>query len=439
MTGRLFRAAASAAAIALGAGLLSAAGLAASGAVSPGGVSSGALSPGRGAGESSGGPPPPSGIPVGGLGPGGFTAAYDIRPLWNHGDLGQGQTLVFFEVDGYAPADLSGYAARFGLPAFASSLPRIGPVSPKIFGEAELDLEVAHAIAPDARLIYVNVAAFGGPVTAQFRRAFSTVARAYPGAIWSISLGQCETVMPPAGLAAANAAAGLAEQGGTTVYASSGDSGGLECLGVHQQDPAIPAQGISFPGDLPQVTSVGGTTLALTTAGRYQGEATWTEPLLSQGSTGGQSVVFQLPPWQRAPGVISSYLDGAICGAPAGSYCREVPDVSLDAAPATGAAVLTQGRWITTGGTSLATPVWAGSTALIDQYLEGRDERPVGFANPWLYRIAGGAARYPAFHDITAGTNDLYPAGPGYDMVTGLGSPDVWNLARDLAALTGRP
>ncbi len=288
---------------------------------------------------------------------------------------------------------------------------------------------MAHAIAPDARLIYVNVAAFGGPVTAQFRRAFSTVARAYPGAIWSISLGQCETVMPPAGLAAANAAAGLAEQGGTTVYASSGDSGGLECLGVHQQDPAIPAQGISFPGDLPQVTSVGGTTLALTTAGRSQGEATWTEPLLSQGSTGGQSVVFRLPPWQRAPGVISSFSDGAICGAPAGSYCREVPDVSLDAAPG----------WITNGGTSLATPVWAGSTALIDQYLEGRGERPVGFANPWLYRIAGGTARYPAFHDITAGTNDLYPAGPGYDMVTGLGSPDVWNLARDLAALTGRP
>ena len=52
--------------------------------------------------------------------------------------------------------------------------------------------------------------------------------------------------------------------------------------------------------------------------------------------------------------------------------------------------------------------------------------------------LASGSAPFPAFHDVTAGTNDFYPAGPGYDMVTGLGTPDAWNLARDLAPLTGR-
>jgi hypothetical protein len=57
------------------------------------------------------------GVPVGGLGPGGFADAYDLHPLWNRGDLGQGQTIVFFEVDGYSPADLAAYDARFGLPA----------------------------------------------------------------------------------------------------------------------------------------------------------------------------------------------------------------------------------------------------------------------------------------------------------------------------------
>ncbi|HEX3389730.1 MAG TPA: hypothetical protein VHT94_11890, partial [Streptosporangiaceae bacterium] len=90
---------------------------------------------------------------------------------------------------------------------------------------------------------------------------------------------------------------------GTSAFVASGDSGGLECLGVHARDPRIPSAGVSFPGDLPQVTSVGGTALQLTTTGRLLGTAAWTEPLLSQGSTGGQSTLFTQPPWQRAPGV----------------------------------------------------------------------------------------------------------------------------------------
>jgi kumamolisin len=148
-----------------------------------------------------------------------------------------------------------------------------------------------------------------------------------------------------------------AERAGTTAFAASGDEGGLECLGVHQQDARIPAQGISFPGDLPAMTSVGGTTLALTPAGQYLGETAWTEPLLSQGSTGGPSAVFPAPPWQQAPGVASQYADGTGCGQPAGAYCREVPDVAADAAPQTGAAIRIHGRWLSSGGTSLATPV----------------------------------------------------------------------------------
>jgi kumamolisin len=185
------------------------------------------------------------------------------------------------------------------------------------------------------------------------------------------------------------------------------------------------------------VTSVGGTALQLTTTGRLLGTTAWTEPLLSQGSTGGQSTLFSQLRWQRAPGV-TRYSDGSLCGQPAGRYCREVPDVSADAAPSSGAAVRVKGRWVSEGGTSLATPVWAALTSLIDQYLRGRGDAPVGFANPWLYRLASGSPPFPAIHDVTVGTNDFYPAGPGYDMVTGLGTPDAWNLARDLAPLTGR-
>jgi kumamolisin len=379
-------------------------------------------------------------VPVGGLAPGGFADAYDIRPLWNRSDLGQGETIVFFEVDGYSSADLSVYAAKYGLPAFADPLPHIGALNLKVQGESDMDIEVAHAIAPGAQLIYVNLNHFGGKnasAAVQFQQAFSTVTRDYPGAIWSMSLGQCEDIFSSTDAAAVNNAVRLAERGGTTAFAASGDSGGLECLGLHSQDARVPAEGISFPGDLPQVTTVGGTALALTTAGRYLGETTWTEPLLSQGSTGGQSVLFTQPSWQRAPGVDSFYSDGAFCGQPAGRYCREVPDVAADAAPATGAAVRVNGHWLTSGGTSLATPVWAAITSLIDDYLHSRGDKPVGFANPLLYRLARGSSQ-SALHDVTVGGNDFYPAGPGYDMVTGLGSLDAWNLARDLAPLVGR-
>jgi kumamolisin len=82
----------------------------------------------------------------------------------------------------------------------------------------------------------------------------------------------------------------------------------------------------------------------------------------------------------------------------------------------------------------LSAPIWAGFTALIDQYLTSHGGHPVGFFNPLLYSLADGSPSYPAFHDIAVGGNDFYPAGPGYDMATGLGSPDVWNLARDLTA-----
>jgi kumamolisin len=381
----------------------------------------------------------PSGPATGGLAPGGFLNAYDVRPLWQHGDLGQGEIVVFFEVDGYSPADVATYAARFGLPSVPDPLPHIGPLNAKVLGESDMDIEVAHAIAPDATLVYVNLAAFGGKNSSpavQFQQAFSTVAQEYPGAIWSASLGLCEDIFSRTDAAAVNNAVRVAEQAGTSAFVASGDSGGLECLGLHDRDSRIPAAGVSFPGDLPQVTSVGGTALQLTTAGQVLGTAAWTEPLLSQGSTGGPSTLFSQPPWQRAPGVISSYSDGSPCGQPAGRYCREVPDVSAE--PSSGAAVRVNGRWLSEGGTSLATPVWAAVTSLIDQYLRGRGDAPVGFANPWLYRLASGSAPFPAIHDVTAGTNDFYPAGPGYDMVTGLGTPDAWNLARDLAPLTGR-
>jgi kumamolisin len=117
-----------------------------------------------------------------------------------------------------------------------------------------------------------------------------------------------------------------------------------------------------------------------------------------------------------------------------GRHSREVPDVSAIADPATSGEYVIDGGLTVEGGTSQAAPIWAGIMALADEYLQRHGARRVGFANPALYALARGTWPYPAFNDVTTGANLLYPATPGYDMASGLGTPNAWNLARDLLA-----
>lgn len=349
---------------------------------------------------------------------------YGARPLMAGGYTGAGQTIVFFESDGYRQSDLNEYAARNRLPPFTVAIVGSNPGSGT---ETPMDLEVAHGIADGARLVYLNILSIRAtnPAVA-WELAFSTAAADYPGAIWSISLGICERAFNAADLDAINKAVSAAESRGTSVFAASGDAGGNECAGA-----VGPDQGVSMPADLPAVTGVGGTTLKVSPPGTYVGETTWSLPLLSQGSGGGVSSFFGRPVWQSAPGVAGATGVQSPCFDSSG--CRDVPDVSADADPSTGAQIVENGTAYLGGGTSQATPIWAGLMALIDAYLRGHRKPMVGFANPWLYRLARGAPLLPV-HDITIGGNNYFAAGPGYDAVTGLGSPRAWNLARDLAA-----
>jgi kumamolisin len=111
-----------------------------------------------------------------------------------------------------------------------------------------------------------------------------------------------------------------------------------------------------------------------------------------------------------------------------------VPDVSADADPLTSAEIYVEGSFAEVGGTSQATPIWAGMTALMNQYLESHGGHALGFINPAVYSLAATSPQYPPFRDVTLGSNLVYPAGPGYDLATGVGTPDVWNLVRDFAA-----
>ena len=356
--------------------------------------------------------------------------AYDAGPLRALGIKGQHQTAVFLELDGFKPSDLSSFAHSQHLSPFNVQV--VGGNSGK-GEETPMDLETVHEIAPAANLVYVNLGGLPGAKTssvgAVLASAFAMVDQRWRGAIVSVSLGFCESggEFTQSDLVSMDTAVGTAEQNGATVFASSGDTGGLDCTPANDggKPPVNSYVGVGEPAALPQVTGVGGTSLSTTSDGAWTGETTWSEPLLSQGSGGGVSLEFKQPPWQTGVGTGGQLNPNSV---------RQVPDVAADADPTTGNLVISGGSVQQGGGTSLATPIWAGFTALMDQYLESQQHPPVGFFNPLLYGLANGSPAYAPFHDITLGGNDLYPATPGYDMVTGLGSPDVWNLARDLAA-----
>jgi kumamolisin len=110
---------------------------------------------------------------------------------------------------------------------------------------------------------------------------------------------------------------------------------------------------------------------------------------------------------------------------------RLVPDVAAVADPFTGVKIIFDQSPKIGGGTSQSAPIWAGMTVLMNQYVIDHGGRPLGDLNSLLYRVAEGS-RLPGFRDITLGSNAVDVPSRGYDLVTGLGSPNVDNLARDL-------
>ncbi len=364
-------------------------------------------------------------VPNGGLTPQGMLEAYQATPLSNN-LKGAGETVVFLEGTPFEQADLDAFTQKFGLPP--TQVQTVGGNASgdaSESGEPDMDIETVHEIAPQAQLVYYNLNAAPGITNnsddgAIIAAAISDISRRFHGAIISASIGICELTQNSADVQSVNSAAAAVEATGGTVFASSGDTGGADC-GNYGASSLTNAKGVQEPAVAPNVTGVGGTTLSVTSNGGYAGETTWSMPMMSQGSGGGVSTIAARPSWQTGPGV----------GGPGIPDMREVPDIAADADPVTGNAFVSDGQLQSGGGTSLATPIWAGFTALIDQFLHNSGASPVGFINPVLYRLAADTQLSPpALHDVTVGGNVFYQAGPGYDPVTGLGSPDVAALAQ---------
>ncbi len=368
----------------------------------------------------------PLDVPDRGLSPDTLLTTYNADDLARAGFTGRGVTIVIFAFDGFKQSDLDKFASTFGLPQFTPEVVGGSPGEPR--GELSMDLQVAHAIAPDARKVVVNArpTVEGGGGYRKIGEMLEDTDRQFPGAVWSFSIGWgCDKLITAADLAPVRSALRTAHSHGTTAYNASGDLAGMECRGGQDwsSPPSEQDVGLDSIASLPEMTSVGGTTLSTDADGTWVSEQTWFDVPLSQGTGGGVSALFDMPPWQRSASVAvaSERHNGK----------RMTPDIAAVADPFTGVKFVLGDQIVVGGGTSQSAPIWSALTALMNQYLLENNGTLIGDINPLLYHIAEGAPR-PAFRDVTLGGNAVDDAGPGYDLVTGLGTPDIDNLVRNL-------
>lgn len=354
--------------------------------------------------------------------PANMQSAYGLSTFYNQGDNGSGQRIGIIGCDAFNLSDIRGFETQYGLPQVPISTVNVDGGGSGTDIETALDLEWSNAIAPDAALIYYSFPAdsSGGCSNSGFMDAIMTAVNQNFANILSISLGECETSLSPAEIQAFEGAFTQAAANHQSVFVASGDSGAYAC----QDQYGNPALGVSYPASSAYVTAVGGTTLSLNSDGSYGGESawgSWSECQGSCGSGGGVSQVISEPNWQTSVSQINA------------TGMRGVPDVAYNADPATGNLVYWNGGWYEVGGTSIATPQWAGIAAIADQIAGDR----LGLFSPYLYACnvinAQGSAS-PPYHDVASGNNLYYNAAPGWDFATGWGSPRAPNL---LAVIAG--
>lgn len=361
---------------------------------------------------------------------------------------GAGQTVAIVGEAGYLTTDIVSFWQTTGVAQSASRVTAInvdgstlgGPMTIESI-EATLDIEWIGAMAPSC-----SIRLYEAQQILQTFTAIQNDLPAYPGMrVISVSYGNTEGAYGASSLQAlAQLAATLASQG-VTIVASSGDAGSNpnNSIAAGQYLASAPL-GVSYPASDPSVTGVGGSTITFTGNWDYSGETAWGQitgptPPGPSASGGGTSGVFKKPSWQTGGSLL------------AGQAMRCVPDVAGIAnavlqninlgsgtTPQTyagvGVLIVAEGTIpftvLNVGGTSLSCPVWAGVATLINEARANAGVGPIGLLNPHLYPLAGTSA----LHDVNGGTNGAYSAVVGYDLCSGLGSP---NVAKLIAALGG--
>ncbi|HEV8450883.1 MAG TPA: S53 family peptidase [Gaiellales bacterium] len=360
---------------------------------------------------------------------------YDFQSLLDAGNAGQADTIALIEFSNYTRSNVAAYQACYGTSVPITDVAvNAGTTDRSGAGEVQLDEEVAATAAPGLSHIYTYIAPNDGSTSfgSMIDSIIEDQAVTHTNVV-SISWGDCEYPALFPSMRSDDDEFQLAKAAGLTVVAASGDTGSDDC------GPGSHTYRVDYPSSSPYVTGVGGTSLHLGMTGSSH-ETAWGHPDSDRGDGGGggASILYPMPTWQAAPGVISADTHST-CGVANDQSCREVPDVSFDANPITGYIIYSGGKWRLFGGTSAGAPLLAAIIADADTYsIAHGGGRMGGSANPFFYAHAGA----PLFRDITVGSNniyglpDLYATTAGYDMATGLGAPSGATLAQLLLADT---
>jgi kumamolisin len=342
---------------------------------------------------------------------------------------GTGETIGIIELGGgFKPADIATYFLEIGVPApSVTAVPVDGgtnaPTTPdSADGEVLLDIEVAGAVAPGAKIVVYFAA---GATDQDFLNAISAAVHDSVNnpSVISISWGGPESASDASFQTQFDEILQSAAALGITVTVASGDSGAAD-------EPPTGWDGnvhVDFPASSPHALGCGGTAIRVSGTS-VTAESIWNEDVTSKTDTsfgasgGGISEVFPVPAFQAGVKLPAN--------ASTGGTGRGVPDVAGDGDPDTGYRVRVDGQEFPVGGTSAVAPLWAGLVALLNQKLGKR----VGFLNSLLY------AHPECLVPVTVGNNQVgpnhvgYVAGPGWNACAGLGRPDG---AKILAMLSG--
>lgn len=426
--------------------------------------------------------------------PADIVTAYDIKPLYSAGIDGTGQTIAIMGQSYVHVSDVEAFQAAAGLTKKDPTLVLVpgtgsdGTISQGDEGESDLDLEWSSAIAPGANvvLVYAGSSTNSGGVYSSIQYAIDEMI----GNIISFSYSSCEVSEAPASFVTGfELTLKQAATQGQSIMAASGDQGSTACNGTTGLTAAQQtALQVNYPASSAYVTGVGGTEMQPADIGggssfstywnsnytgtsnvandltnsliKYVPEVVWNDDLTSSQCTltpasgclsatgGGTSALVARPTWQAG-----------VTGIPSGSM-RLVPDIAFYSSPGlpgylyctsdptsfqTGQAASCNSGFressttdlTVAGGTSFATPIFAGMVALLNQKLNFTEGQ--GLVNPALYALAT-SANYSsgAIHDITSGNNNCtsgsaacgtttggFSANTGYDEVTGIGSLDL--------------
>ena len=324
----------------------------------------------------------------------------DFRTAYGGGTLlkGTGQTVALLQFDGYTASDITSYESLAGLPAVPLSNVLLDGFSglPTMTGgevEVSLDIEMAISMAPGLTQVILYEAGPNGNFDDILSRMASDNLARQISCSWYL-------LDAPADPVADGLWQEMAAQG-QSFFNASGDNDSYSGL-------------ISFPGDSPYITQVGGTTLTMSGfGGGYVSEVVWNRGG-GVGSGGGISTQYAIPSWQTGISMAANY---------GSTTMRNTPDVALTAE---NVYVRADGGDQLVGGTSCAAPLWAGFMALINQQAQTYRQPAEGFFNPVVYGLGKGTHYAAAFNDISVGNNGSathFPAVAGYDLATGWGTP----------------